>query len=67
MGRSIFWKTREMGLPSYSKICTLWVKSNPKFLTGGGGGIVSSGTGFKVDPSIGLPMVNVLESTLEWT
>jgi hypothetical protein len=23
-GRSIFWKTREIGLPSYSKICTLW-------------------------------------------
>ncbi len=21
---SIFWKTREIGLPSYSKICTLW-------------------------------------------
>jgi hypothetical protein len=24
MGGSIFWKTREIGLPSYSKICTLW-------------------------------------------
>jgi hypothetical protein len=24
-GGSIFWKTREIGLPSYSKICTLWV------------------------------------------
>ncbi len=24
-GRSIFWKTREIRLPSYSKICTLWV------------------------------------------
>ncbi len=23
-GGSIFWKTREIGLPSYSKICTLW-------------------------------------------
>jgi hypothetical protein len=23
MGGSIFWKTREIGLPSYSKICTL--------------------------------------------
>ncbi len=23
---SIFWKTREIGLPSYSKICTLWPK-----------------------------------------
>ncbi len=23
-GVSIFWKTRELGLPSYSKICTLW-------------------------------------------
>ncbi len=22
--RSIFWKTREIGLPFYSKICTLW-------------------------------------------
>ncbi len=25
-GGSIFWKTREIGLSSYSKICTLWVK-----------------------------------------
>ncbi len=25
MGGSIFWKTREIGLPSYSKICTLWL------------------------------------------
>ncbi len=25
MGGSIFWKTREIGLPSYSKICTLWM------------------------------------------
>jgi hypothetical protein len=24
MGGSIFWKKREIGLPSYSKICTLW-------------------------------------------
>ncbi len=24
-GGSIFWKTREIGLASYSKICTLWV------------------------------------------
>ncbi len=24
-GGSIFWKTREIGLPSYSKICTLWL------------------------------------------
>ncbi len=24
-GGSIFWKTREIGLPSYSKICALWV------------------------------------------
>ncbi len=24
MGGSIFWKTRKIGLPSYSKICTLW-------------------------------------------
>ncbi len=23
-GGSIFWKTREIGMPSYSKICTLW-------------------------------------------
>ncbi len=23
-GVTIFWKTREIGLPSYSKICTLW-------------------------------------------
>jgi hypothetical protein len=23
MGGSIFWKTREIGLPSYSKICTV--------------------------------------------
>ncbi len=23
-GGSIFWKTREIGLPSYCKICTLW-------------------------------------------
>jgi hypothetical protein len=23
-GGSIFWKTREIGFPSYSKICTLW-------------------------------------------
>jgi hypothetical protein len=23
-GGSIFWKTREIGLSSYSKICTLW-------------------------------------------
>ncbi len=23
-GGSIFWKTREIGSPSYSKICTLW-------------------------------------------
>ncbi len=27
-GGSIFWKTREIGLPSYSKICTLW---SPRF------------------------------------
>ncbi len=26
-GGSIFWKTREIGLPSYSKICTLWFVS----------------------------------------
>jgi hypothetical protein len=26
-GGSIFWKTREIGLPSYSKICTLWVEA----------------------------------------
>ncbi len=26
-GGSIFWKTREIGLPSYSKICTLWVST----------------------------------------
>ncbi len=25
-GGAIFWKTREIGLPSYSKICTLWLK-----------------------------------------
>ncbi len=25
-GESIFWKTREIGLPSYSKICTLWLQ-----------------------------------------
>jgi hypothetical protein len=25
-GGSIFWKTREIGLPSYSKICTLWFR-----------------------------------------
>jgi hypothetical protein len=25
MGGSIVWKTREIGLPSYSKICTLWL------------------------------------------
>ncbi len=26
-GGSIFWKTIEIGLPSYSKICTLWCRS----------------------------------------
>jgi len=26
-GGSIFWKTREIGLPSYSKICTLCDKT----------------------------------------
>ncbi len=25
-GGSIFWKTKEIGLPSYSKICTLWIQ-----------------------------------------
>ncbi len=25
-GGSVYWKTREIGLPSYSKICTLWVR-----------------------------------------
>ncbi len=29
MGGSIFWKTREIGLPSYSKICTLWLEASP--------------------------------------
>ncbi len=30
-GGSIFWKTREIGLPSYSKICTLWPRAiHPK-------------------------------------
>jgi hypothetical protein len=27
-GGSLFWKTREIELPSYSKICTMWVQSS---------------------------------------
>jgi len=37
---------------------------NPKSLTGDK---VNSGIGFEVDSVIGLPVVNGLESTLEWT
>ncbi len=38
-GGSIFWKTREIGLPSYSKICTLCCQcSVSTFVEGGGGG-----------------------------
>ncbi len=31
-GGSIFWKTSEIGLPSYSKICTLWVSQDRRHL-----------------------------------
>jgi hypothetical protein len=30
-GGSIFWKTREIGLPSYSKICTLCIQVNERY------------------------------------
>ncbi len=33
-GGSIFWKTREIGLPSYSKICTLWCVYSTSPLSG---------------------------------
>jgi hypothetical protein len=32
-GGSIFWKSREIGLPSYSKICTLWPAGTCNFPT----------------------------------
>ncbi len=34
-GGSIFWKTREIGLPSYSKICTLWIGTRGEDTDGG--------------------------------